>query len=170
MRATILVTTTPGGGPDVVDAVRDDDRFGRALATLGPFEAALEVTATDHADLLDAIAVVNDVQAQQASETLLDMAVQEEADAPAPAFGTGGTRALLLVDEDKRRGCHYAHTLFAAARKAHSAVEDTYPLLGRFDDSIWLRGDDLAELTQAIRAVQALDGVADTLALVEAPA
>lgn len=169
MRATILVTTTPGGGPDVVDAVEGDDRFDRALATLGSFEAALEVTADDHDDLLDAIAVVNDVDVQQASETLLDMEVAEEADAPDPAFGTGPRRALALVDESKHRGCHYAHTLFEAARKAHPTVEDAYPLLGRFDDSVWLAGEDLEALTDGLRAVQALDGVADTLTLVEAP-
>lgn len=168
MRATILVTTTPGGGPDVVDAVSGDDRFDRAFATLGPFEAVLEVTAGDHADLLDAIAIVNDVEAQQASETLLDMAVEEEADAPEPVFGTGGVRALMLVDEDKHRGCHYAHTLFEAVLDAHDAVEDAYPLLGRFDDTVWLRGANLREITAAVRAIQQLEGVADARVLVEA--
>lgn len=168
MRATILVTTTPGGGPDVVDAVAEDDRFPRAFATLGSVEAVLEARAVDHADLLDAIAVVNEVDAQQASETLLDMDVEEEHEAPDPIHGTGGVAGLCLLDESKHRGCHYAHTLFEAARKAHPAVEDAYPLLGRFDDAVWLRGDDLAGLTEAVRSVQALEGVQASRVMVQA--
>lgn len=153
----------------MVEATQGDDRFTRAFATLGSFEAVCEVEADDHADLLDAISVVNDVEAQQASETLLDMAVEEEEQAPAPSFGGGAIRALVLVDESKHRGCHYAHTLFEAALKAHDGIEDAYPLLGRFDDSIWISGDDLGEVTEALRAVQELDGVAASVTLVEAP-
>ncbi len=168
MRAVILVTTTPGGGPAVVQATEGDGRFTRRLATLGPFEAVFEVEAGDHDDLLDVIAVVNDVEAQQASETLLDMAVEEEADAPPPAYGTGGLEALVLLDESKARGCHYAHTLFEAAIKAHEAVEACYPLLGRFDDAAWLRAEDLATLTDAVRALQGLEGVRASTVLVPA--
>lgn len=168
MRAVILVTTTPGGGPSVVQATEGDDRFTRQLATLGPFEAVFEVEVDDHDDLLDAIAVVNDVDEQQASETLLDMAVEEEASAPDPVHGSGGLAALVLLDEEKDRGCHYAHTLFEAATEAHDAVEACYPLLGRFDDAAWLRAEDLGELTAAVRALQVLEGVRAGTVLVEA--
>ncbi len=43
MRAVNLVTTTPGGGPAVVQATQGDDRFTRKVATLAPFEVATKV-------------------------------------------------------------------------------------------------------------------------------
>lgn len=170
MRAVILATTAPGRGSEVVEAVEGDDRFTRAFATFGPFEAVFEVRAKDHDDLLEAVAAVNGVEALLASETLLDMQVEEERSAPAPLRGKGEARALALIMENKSQGCHYAHTLFVEIRKAEGAVvEDAYPLLGRYDDAVWLRARDLDAMARATRSLAGLEGIREMLTMIEAP-
>lgn len=168
MRALLLATARPGTGRAIVDVVAADDRVPRAFPVYGPFDAALELVVEDRTDLRDVLAVVNDVEATTATETLLEMEVEELAEAPAPRH-RDGLHALALVDESKAQGCDLAHELFSAARKVADAVDDAYPLLGRFDDAVWLTVRDLAGIEDAVRGIEAIAGVADLRVLVERP-
>lgn len=78
-------------------------------------------------------------------------------------------RGVVLVKQTKEgRGLGYVEKFHDAARRIPGVV-DSYPVLGRFDDVVWLETKDYESLLGAKRRLGAIPGVKSTETLTEGP-
>jgi len=78
-------------------------------------------------------------------------------------------RGVVLVKQTKEgRGLGYVKDFHNAARRIPGVV-DSYPVLGRFDDVVWLEAKDYEGLLEAKRRLGAIPGVKSTETLPEGP-
>ncbi len=78
-------------------------------------------------------------------------------------------RGLVLVKQEKGgKGLAYTRPFHEAARKVAGVVE-AYPVLGRFDDVVFVETKDYNGLLEASRRVGAIPGVKSTETLPEGP-
>ncbi len=78
-------------------------------------------------------------------------------------------RGVVLVKQEKQgKGLGYTRPFHEAARKIAGVVE-AYPILGRFDDVIFLETRDYDGLLEASRQIGLVPGVKSTETLPERP-
>ncbi len=78
-------------------------------------------------------------------------------------------RGVVLVKQEKAgKGLGYTRPFHEAARKIAGVVE-AYPILGRFDDVIFLETRDYDGLLEASRQIGLVPGVKSTETLPERP-
>lgn len=160
MRIAILASTPPGRA---AEAVADAPPTRRAFATFGPVDAVLEADADGREGLLEVLDGVNTVPAVTGTETLTEMAGEPSSEPPAD-----GLQALCLLGESKAAGCDAATRLPVRLRKI-AGVDDVYPVLGRFDQAVWIVADDLAKIAACADAIAEDDDVVEQTTLVQRP-
>ncbi len=78
-------------------------------------------------------------------------------------------RGVVLVKQEKQgEGLAYTRAFHEAARKLAGVVE-AYPVLGRFDDVVFLEVKDYSALLEVSRRVALIPGVKSTETLPEGP-
>ncbi len=78
-------------------------------------------------------------------------------------------RGIVLVKQDKQgKGLGYTRPFHEAARKIAGVLE-AYPVLGRFDDVVFLEAKDYNGLLEASRRIGLIPGVKSTETLPEGP-
>ncbi len=78
-------------------------------------------------------------------------------------------RGVVLVKQEKQgKGLAYTRPFHEAARKVAGVVE-AYPILGRFDDVVFLEAKDYDGLLEASRRIGLIPGVKSTETLPERP-
>lgn len=78
-------------------------------------------------------------------------------------------RAAVLVKQEKQgKGLAYAKPFQDAARKIQGVV-DAYPVLGRFDDVVFLEGKTYEAILELSSRIGAIQGVKATETLPEGP-
>ncbi len=78
-------------------------------------------------------------------------------------------RGVVLVKQEKQgKGFAYTRAFHETARKIAGVVE-AYPVLGRFDDVVFLEVKDYNELLESSRRIGLLPGVKSTETLPEGP-
>ncbi len=78
-------------------------------------------------------------------------------------------RGVVLVKQEKAgKGLAYTRPFHEAARKVSGVVE-AYPVLGRFDDVVFLETKDYGGLLEASRQIGLIPGVKSTETLPERP-
>ena len=78
-------------------------------------------------------------------------------------------RGLVLVrQEEEGKGLGYAKAFHESVRKVPGVI-DSYPVLGRFDDAVFLEGKDYNALLDLSGRIAAIPGVKSTETLPEGP-
>lgn len=78
-------------------------------------------------------------------------------------------RAAVLVKQEKQgKGLAYAKAFHDAARKIRGVL-DAYPVLGRFDDVVFLESEDYETILDLSGRIAAIPGVKSTETLPEGP-
>lgn len=78
-------------------------------------------------------------------------------------------RGVVLVKQEKEgTGLGYAKAFHDAARK-HTGVAESYPILGRFDDVVFLEVKDYSALLELSGRIAEIPGVKSTETLPEGP-